>query len=62
MKSHGLEGSSSCPIAWMDDLYELSMEADKVQSSGKIRFFLKNKVASSDMMPSFGSRETNDME
>lgn len=33
-----------------------------VQSSGKIRFFLKNKVASSDMMPSFGSRETNDME
>ena len=30
MKSHGLEGSSSCPIAWMDDLYELSMEADKV--------------------------------
>jgi len=26
MKSHGLEGS----IAWMDDLYELSMEADKV--------------------------------
>ena len=30
MKSHGLEGSSSCPIAWMDDLYELAMEADKV--------------------------------
>jgi len=30
MKSHGLEGSSSCPIAWMDDLYELSVEADKV--------------------------------
>ena len=30
--SHGLEGSSSCPIAWMDDLYELSMEADKVLS------------------------------
>jgi hypothetical protein len=30
MKSHGLEGSSACPIAWMDDLYELSMEADKV--------------------------------
>jgi len=25
-----LEGSSSCPIAWMDDLYELAMEADKV--------------------------------
>ena len=24
-----MEGSSSCPIAWMDDLYELSMEADK---------------------------------
>ena len=30
MKSHGLEGSSSCPIAWMDDLYQLSMDADKV--------------------------------
>ena len=30
MKSHGLEGSGSCPIVWMDDLYELSMEADKV--------------------------------
>ena len=30
MKSHGLEGSSSCPIAWMDDLYELAMEADKI--------------------------------
>jgi uncharacterized protein involved in oxidation of intracellular sulfur len=30
MKSHGLEGSSSCPIAWMDDLYELMMEAEKV--------------------------------
>ena len=30
MKSHGLEGLSSCPIGWMDDLYELSMEADKV--------------------------------
>ena len=30
MKSHGLEGSSSCPIAWMDDLYELAMEAEKV--------------------------------
>jgi uncharacterized protein involved in oxidation of intracellular sulfur len=30
MKSHGLEGSSSCPIGWMDDLYALAMEADKV--------------------------------
>ena len=30
MKSHGLEGSSACPIAWMDDLYELAMEAEKV--------------------------------
>jgi len=30
MKSHGLEGSSSCPIGWMDDLYELAMDADKV--------------------------------
>lgn len=32
MKSHGLAGSSSCPIAWMDDLYELVREADKVIS------------------------------
>jgi uncharacterized protein involved in oxidation of intracellular sulfur len=30
MKSHGLVGSSSCPIGWMDDLYGLAMEADKV--------------------------------
>ena len=30
MEYHGLEGSSSGPVAWMDDLYELSMEADKV--------------------------------
>ncbi len=30
MKSHGLAGSSSCPVAWMDDLYELMREADKV--------------------------------
>ena len=30
MISHGLVGSSSCPIGWMDDLYELAMEADKV--------------------------------
>lgn len=30
MKSHGLEGSSTCPIAWMDDLYELVRDADKV--------------------------------
>ena len=30
MKSHGLVGSGTCPIAWMDDLYELAMDADKV--------------------------------
>lgn len=30
MKSHGPEGSSSCPIACMDVLYELSIEAHKV--------------------------------
>jgi uncharacterized protein involved in oxidation of intracellular sulfur len=30
MKAHGLSGSSTCPIAWMDDLYELMAEADKV--------------------------------
>jgi hypothetical protein len=30
MKSHGLEGSSSCPIGWMDDLYELMRDAGKV--------------------------------
>jgi hypothetical protein len=30
MKSHGLEGSSACPIAWMDDLHELAVDADKV--------------------------------
>jgi hypothetical protein len=30
MKAHGLEGSSTCPIAWMDDLYDLMAEADKV--------------------------------
>lgn len=30
MKSHGPEGSSSCPVGRMDDLYELAMEADKV--------------------------------
>jgi len=29
MKSHGLAGSSSCPIGWMDDLYALIKEADK---------------------------------
>ncbi len=32
MKSHGLVGSSTCPIGWMDDLYELSREADRVLS------------------------------
>lgn len=30
MKSHGLEGSSTCPIGWKDDLYEFSKEAEKV--------------------------------
>jgi len=30
MKVHGLVASSSCPVAWMDDLYELAKEADKV--------------------------------
>jgi len=30
MKSHGLEGSGTCPIAWMDDLYELVKDADKI--------------------------------
>jgi len=30
MKSHGLVGSSSCPIGWMDDLYALAVDADKV--------------------------------
>jgi sulfur relay (sulfurtransferase) complex TusBCD TusD component (DsrE family) len=30
MKSHGLEGSSTCPIAWMDDLHEMTKEADRV--------------------------------
>ena len=30
MKAHGIEGSATCPIAWMDDLYELMAEADKV--------------------------------
>jgi len=30
MKSHGFVESGNCAIGWMDDLYELSMEADKV--------------------------------
>jgi uncharacterized protein involved in oxidation of intracellular sulfur len=30
MKSHGLVGSGTCPVAWMDDLYGLMVEADKV--------------------------------
>jgi hypothetical protein len=30
LQAHGLVASASCPVAWMDDLYELSMEADKV--------------------------------
>jgi uncharacterized protein involved in oxidation of intracellular sulfur len=32
MKSHGLEGSDICPIGWMDDLYEIAMEADKIMT------------------------------
>jgi len=30
MKSHGLVGSGTCPIGWMDDLYELARDAEKV--------------------------------
>lgn len=30
MEAHGLVGSPTCPVAWMDDLYELTKEADKV--------------------------------
>jgi len=30
MKAHGLVGSATCPIGWMDDLAELGLEADKV--------------------------------
>jgi uncharacterized protein involved in oxidation of intracellular sulfur len=30
MKAHSLVGSSACPIGWMDDLYGLVQEADKV--------------------------------
>ena len=30
MKSHSLVGSSTCPIGWMDDPYELAMEAGKM--------------------------------
>lgn len=30
MKSHGLVGSGTCPIGWMDDLYEIAVEADKI--------------------------------
>lgn len=30
MKFHGLVGSSSCPIGWMDDLDELARDAEKV--------------------------------
>ena len=30
MKSHGLEGSGTCPIAWMDDLYGMIKESDKI--------------------------------
>jgi hypothetical protein len=42
MKSHSLEGSSACPIAWMDDLYELSMDADKVITFWIIKSFKRN--------------------
>lgn len=30
MKAHGLVGAKACPIAYMNDLYELIVEADKV--------------------------------
>ena len=30
MKTHGLVGSGTCPIGWMDDLYEIAREAEKV--------------------------------
>ncbi len=30
MKSHGLVGTKVCPIGYMNDLYELVVEADKV--------------------------------
>lgn len=30
MKAHGIEPSSTCPVAWMEDLYEAIKEADKV--------------------------------
>jgi hypothetical protein len=30
MKSHGLVRSEVCPIAFMNDLYELVIEADKI--------------------------------
>ncbi len=30
MKAHGLAGSKVCPIGYMNDLYELVAEADKV--------------------------------
>lgn len=29
-KAHGIEASPTCPIGWMDDLYELAKEADKI--------------------------------
>ena len=30
MKAHGLVGAKVCPIGYMNDLYELVIEADKV--------------------------------
>ncbi len=30
MKSRGLTGSESCPMGFMDDLYEIIKEADKI--------------------------------
>lgn len=30
MKAHGLVGAKACPIGYMNDLYELVAEADKV--------------------------------
>jgi len=30
MKAHGIEPSATCPVGWMEDLYEAIKEADKV--------------------------------
>jgi len=67
-------GADKAPILLISILYGLAvmvasfpglffwLTKQKDQSSGKIRFFLNKKVASSDMTPGFGSGETNDME